>query len=169
MFDLWALKQEQTPSKWYGIKFFNVFGPFEYHKDDMRSVVHKSYGQIKKNGVVRLFKSHKDGFKDGEQLRDFIYGVDAARACVEMLINGDGQKSGIYNLGTGKARSFKDLVTATFKSMGAPVNIEYFDMPEHIRNQYLYFTEAKMDKFFNLLPNLIFLLRKVRDYIKNYL
>tara|TARA_B100000925_G_scaffold266148_1_gene225741 strand:- start:2299 stop:3264 length:966 start_codon:yes stop_codon:yes gene_type:complete len=171
LFDQWALKQTLTPPKWFGVKFFNVFGPFEYHKKEMRSVVHKSFEQINEVGRVRLFKSHKGGVADGEQLRDFVYGVDVARACVEMLGSGEGGLSGIYNMGTGEARSFKDLVTATFKAMNKPTNIEYFDMPENLRDQYQYFTEAKMNKFKTLLPEFTFLSLEdaVEDYVKNYL
>ena len=136
----------------------------------MRSVVHKSFEQINEVGKVRLFKSHKDGFADGEQLRDFVYGVDVARACAEMLESGKESLSGIYNMGTGEARSFKDLVIATFEVMEKPVDIEYFDMPENLRDQYQYFTEAKMKKFKSLLPEFKFLsLEKAIEDVKNYL
>jgi len=171
IFDQWLLKQPSKPPIWYGIKFFNVFGPFEYHKGEMRSVVHKSYEQILATGKVRLFKSHREDFVDGGQMRDFVYGVDVARACVEMLEKGDYRLSGIFNMGTGVARSFKDLVEATFKAMDKEVNIEYFEMPDNLKNQYQYFTEAKMEKFKKLLPNFEFLSLEaaVEDYVKNYL
>lgn len=171
IFDQWVLKQPSRPPIWYGIKFFNVFGPFEYHKGEMRSVVHKSYEQILQTGKVRLFKSHKDGFSDGGQMRDFVYGVDVARACVEMLEKGDYRLSGIFNMGTSVARSFKDLATATFQALEKEPNIEYFDMPENLRNQYQYFTQAKMEKFKRLLPEFEFmsLEEAVKDYVVKYL
>ena len=171
IFDRWVLNQPSRPPIWYGVKFFNVFGPYEYHKGEMRSVVHKSYQQILSNGKVRLFKSHKEGYADGGQMRDFVYGVDVARACVEMLEKGDYRLSGIFNMGTSVARSFKDLAEATFKALGQEVNIEYFDMPENLRNQYQYFTEAKMVKFKKLLPDFEFMTLEdaVNDYVVKYL
>lgn len=171
LFDQWVLEQKASPPKWYGVKFFNVFGPNEYHKEDMRSVVHKSYCQIKDTNKVKLFKSHRNDFKDGEQLRDFIYVKDAARALIEMWEKGDSTLSGIYNMGTGEARSFKDLVTAVFKGTDKPVEIEYFDMPLEIRDQYQYFTKAKMDKFKQLVPDFSFmsLEEAIFDYVNNYL
>lgn len=169
LFDEWVLKQKEQPPLWIGLKYFNVFGPNEYHKEDMRSLVHKAYGQVLETGKVKLFKSHRDGFKDGEQLRDFIYVKDVVRAMIEMMKCQKG--SGIYNLGTGTERSFKDLVSATFKGMGKPENIEYIDMPMSIRNQYQYFTKAEMHKFHQLLPSFKFtkLEDAVIDYVQNYL
>lgn len=171
VFDQWVLRQESTPAQWYGIKFFNVFGPNEAHKGDMRSLVHKAFGQIKESGKVRLFKSHREGFKDGEQLRDFVYVVDVVKAMLNLWELGDKGTSGLYNMGTGKERSFKDLVLATFKAMGKDASIEYIDMPEAIRGQYQYFTQAKMDKFSQLLPSFQFhsLEEAVKDYVCNYL
>jgi len=169
LFDEWVLRQKETPPLWFGLKFFNVFGPNEYHKEEMRSLVHKAYGQILETGKVKLFKSHKEGFKDGEQLRDFIYVADVVRAMIQMKDCKSG--SGIYNMGTGIARSFYDLVGNTFTAMGKKVNVEFIDMPESIRNQYQYFTQAEMKKFNELLPTFKFmsLEEAVQDYVKNYL
>ncbi len=171
LFDEWVLEQENTPSHWFGLKFFNVYGPNEYHKEEMRSLVHKAYGQILESGKVKLFKSHKEGFKDGEQLRDFIYVKDVVRAIIELGKPTSANGSGIYNLGAGKARSFYDLMVATFKAMGKEVNVEFIDMPVSIRNQYQYYTEANMEKFFQLLPNFKFstLEEGVTDYVTSYL
>ncbi len=167
--DQWVLKEEKTPKSWYGVKFFNVFGPNEYHKGDMRSLVHKAFGQINEVGKVKLFKSHKEGFKDGEQLRDFIYVKDAVEAIISLVE----QKceSGIYNIGTGKARSFFDLVSATFKALNLPPNIEFIDMPLAIRGQYQYFTQADMTKFTNAIPNFKFhtVEEAVTDYVQSHL
>jgi len=172
LFDEWVLRETTAkPDHWFGLKFFNVFGPNEYHKEDMRSLVHKAYGQINETGKVKLFKSHKDGFKDGEQLRDFIYVLDVVRVMIELSYTDKAQFSGIYNLGTGKARSFKDLVLATFKAMGRNPEIEYIDMPMSIRNQYQYFTEANTEKLLSALPGFKFtdLEAAVYDYVTNYL
>jgi ADP-L-glycero-D-manno-heptose 6-epimerase len=171
LFDEWVLRQEVKPSKWFGLKFFNVYGPNEYHKEEMRSLVHKAFEQINETGKVRLFKSHKEGFEDGKQLRDFVYVVDVARAMIKMANLHTGDGSGIYNLGTGQARSFYDLAVATFMAMGKEVNIEFFDMPDKFRKQYQYFTQADMNKFFKLLPNFTFssVEEGVTDYVKNFL
>jgi len=170
-FDEWALSQEVTPDTWFGLKFFNVFGPWEYHKGEMRSVVHKAFGQIKDVGLVRLFKSHRPDYNDGEQLRDFVYVKDVCQAMIIMWQDGKPNQSGIYNMGTGVARSFKDLVTATFNAMGVDPNIEYFDMPESIRGQYQYFTQANMNKFRQEFSQMKFhpLEEAVLDYVKNHL
>ncbi len=169
--DEWILKEEKKPDHWFGLKFFNVYGPNEYHKEDMRSLVHKSFEQIKAQGTVKLFKSHRPDFKDGEQLRDFIYVKDVVRVMIELA---DPEKfgfSGIYNLGTGKARSFHDLVKATFSAMNVAPKIEFIDMPESIRNQYQYYTQAEMDKLHQALPGFEFtsLEDGVGDYVQNYL
>ena len=168
-FDKWALKQDKTPPNWYGLKYFNVYGPNEYHKDDMRSVVHKSFGQIMKTGSVKLFKSHKDGYKNGEQKRDFIYVKDA----VDMTLYFYKNKTinGLFNVGTGKSRTWVDLVTAVFNAMEKPVSIEFIDMPDHLREKYQYFTEAKIDKIINAgYKNKISSLEEgITDYVKNYL
>jgi len=170
-FDEWVLKRERKPARWYGVKFFNVYGPNEYHKNEMKSLVCKAYGQIKTSGEVKLFKSHKEGFKDGEQLRDFIYVWDVVKALVAMMESPDNKKSGIYNMGTGTSRSFYDLVGATFKSLNLVPNIKFIDMPLEIRHQYQYFTEAKMTKFKQNFPDVKFtkLEDAVDDYVKNYL
>ncbi len=173
LFDEWILKKKNVPSTWFGFKFFNVFGPNEYHKDSMVSVVYKAFHQINESGKVKLFKSHKEGFADGEQKRDFVYVRDVARAMIELaeISKGKVDFNGIYNLGTGTARTFKDLVNATFKAMNKDSNIEYIDMPDNIRNQYQYFTEANMNKLFKVLPEFKFLSLEeaVSDYVKNYL
>jgi len=150
-FDKWALQQTNQPPFWAGIKFFNVYGPNEYHKERMASVIWHSFNQIKKDGVVKLFKSHRADFKDGQQLRDFIYAKDIVKV-IDWLMNEmlheswTYQKNGLYNLGTGNARSFEDLVKATFSALDLQPNIEYVDMPLDIRDKYQYFTEANMQK-----------------------
>jgi ADP-L-glycero-D-manno-heptose 6-epimerase len=179
LFDQWALKQREHPPLWFGIKFFNVYGPNEYHKEDMRSLVHKGFGQIKKSGKVKLFKSHRSDYEDGEQLRDFVYVRDVVRGMIELAAlknNSDnedegGDISGILNMGTGRARSFKQLIQFTFEAMGKECNIEYISMPKEIRHQYQYFTEASMEKFFKLLPQFKFssLKEGVSDYVTSYL
>jgi ADP-L-glycero-D-manno-heptose 6-epimerase len=174
-FDKWALHQENTPPFWAGLKFFNVYGPNEYHKARMASVIFHSFNQIKEDGVVKLFKSHKEGFKDGEQLRDFIYVKDVVKVIGWMMwkITKEYNKlpSGLYNLGTGKARSFIDLVNATFKGLDKQPNIEFIDMPEDIRDKYQYFTEANMQKLQAAGYNEKFysLEEGVDDYVRNYL
>ncbi len=158
-----------APPFWAGLKFFNVYGPNEYHKERMASVIFHSFNQIQKTGKVKLFKSHKPEFKDGQQLRDFIYVEDVAAVCYWLMENHI--TSGLYNLGTGKARTFEDLVNATFAGMGKESVIEYIDMPEDIRDKYQYFTEADMTKLkeagytesFHSLED------GVGDYVKNYL
>lgn len=168
-FDKWALKQAAQPPFWAGLKFFNVYGPNEYHKGRMASVIFHSFNQVKSTGKVKLFRSHKPDFKDGQQLRDFIYVEDVARVCYWLMENPIA--SGLYNLGTGKARTFEDLVKATFTAMSREPVIEYIDMPEDIRDKYQYFTEADMtklrstgyeEKFFSLEDG-------VADYVKKYL
>lgn len=168
IFDLGVLKNG-LDQKTVGVKFFNVFGPNEYHKDDMRSVVHKSWGQIRETGKVRLFKSHRPEYTDGGQLRDFVYVKDCVDALWWFLQNP--QVNGIFNLGTGKARSWKDLVTAVFNALGRKPEIEYIDMPESIRNQYQYFTEARMEKLRNAgyTAAAYSLEDAVNDYVVNYL
>jgi len=169
--DQWILKEEARPSLWFGFKFFNVYGPNEYHKEEMRSLVHKAFEQIKSTGKVKLFKSYRNEFKDGEQLRDFVYVKDVVRAMIEFSQVTDETLSGIYNLGSGNADSFKNLVEATFKAMDLPTNIEFIEMPESMRGQYQYFTEADMKKFLSVLPHFKFapIEEGVRDYVKNHL
>ena len=186
--DKWILKQTKQPPFWAGLKFFNVYGPNEYHKGRMASVIFHSFNQINATGKVKLFRSHRPDFKDGQQLRDFIYVKDIA-SVIAFMIDAKTQrrkdaenahcsqfivhdlKSGLYNLGTGKARSFYDLAANTFKAMGRDVDIEFIDIPEDIRDKYQYFTEANMtklreagyDKEFTSLED------GVADYVKNYL
>lgn len=169
--DEWVLREEKKPDHWFGLKFFNVFGPNEYHKEEMRSLVHKSFEQIKSVGSVKLFKSHRPDFKDGEQLRDFIYVKDVVQVMLELADPDKAPHSGIYNLGTGKARSFLDLTKATFKAMDLAPKIEFIDMPESIRSQYQYYTQADTDRLLKVLPHLTFttLEEGVRDYVQNYL
>lgn len=168
LFDLWA-KRNGAFDKIVGLKYFNVYGPNEYHKGDMRSVVHKAFEQIRDTGKVKLFKSLNPKYKDGEQLRDFIYIKDAVEMTLFFL---DKPKvSGLFNLGTGKARSWNELVTAIFKSLNTPVNIEYIDLPEHLRDKYQYFTEANTNKIkkAGFIAPITSLEDGVGDYVKNYL
>jgi len=168
-FDKWVLKQTKTPPYWAGLKFFNVFGPNEYHKGRMASVVFHAFNQVKATGKVKLFRSHNPKYKDGEQLRDFIYVKDVINLCwIGMLYQ---QNSGIFNIGTGKARSFFDLATAVFNAMGKPVNIEFIDTPSDIRDKYQYFTQADMSKLHDLDYHVPFISLEdaVQDYIQSYL
>lgn len=171
--DEWILKQTKKPKVWFGVKFFNVFGPNEYHKGKMSSVVFQSFNQIKDVGEVKLFKSHRPDFKDGEQLRDFVYVKDVVRAMIELIDAGKKKPSlsGIYNLGTGEARSFHDLVKATYAAMDVEPKIKFIDMPVELRNQYQYFTQANMAKLKKALPKFKFMKLEdaVSDYVKNHL
>ena len=143
-FDVWALKQKEKPFFWAGLKFFNVYGPNEYHKGRMASVVWHAYNQILKTGKMKLFRSHNPAYKDGEQMRDFIFVKDVAEVCLFLMHHR--KNSGIYNLGSGRSRTFLDLVKAVFASVGKPEQIEFIDTPVDIRNKYQYFTEANMSK-----------------------
>ncbi len=172
VFDQWVLKQKKAPPFYAGVKFFNVYGPNEGHKGEMRSLVNKAYYQIKDTHKVRLFKSHKKEYQDGEQLRDFIYVKDVVAILIEFYKKKLPQnKSGLYNLGTGKAHTFKELVLAVYQAMKVEPSIIYFDMPENIRNQYQYYTEAKIDKITKLFPKFKFtsLDKAVFDYVSNHL
>jgi len=147
--DVWALAQSKTPPAWYGLRFFNVYGPNEYHKGDMASVVFKAFQQIRERGQLRLFRSHVPEYKDGEQLRDFVYVKDIVRWMREMMASAHTTApvpSGIYNMGYGQARTWLDLAKGVFGGMNAPFKIDWIDVPENIRHQYQYFTEAKMDR-----------------------
>jgi len=168
VFDLWVLKNK-LEKKMAGIKFFNVYGPNEYHKGDMVSVIYKAFHQIQETGKVRLFKSYKKEYPDGGQMRDFIYVKDCANVMWWLLENPS--VNGIYNLGTGKARTWNDLIAAVFSSMGRKTNIQYIEMPESLRNQYQYFTQAQMDKLKKAGCHVNFssLEDSVRDYVTNYL
>jgi ADP-L-glycero-D-manno-heptose 6-epimerase len=175
-FDKWAIKQTIAPPSWAGLKFFNVYGPNEYHKARMASMVYHGFNQIQQTGKVKLFKSHRPDFNDGEQLRDFIYVEDVAKVCL-WIMKAMGNKqwtisnNGLYNLGTGKARSFNALLSAVFNSMGIPTTIEYIDMPEDIRDKYQYFTEADMGKLRNAgyVDTFFSVEEGVKDYVTNYL
>jgi ADP-L-glycero-D-manno-heptose 6-epimerase len=168
-FDKWALKQVRKPYFWAGLKFFNVYGPNEYHKGRMASVIFHSFNQVKASGKIKLFRSHNPNYKDGCQLRDFIYVKDVVD--VMMFFMHHRKNSGIYNLGTGKARTFLDLAKSTFTAMDLPENIEFIDTPVDIRDKYQYFTEANMsklrkigyDKSFTSIEN------GVKDYVTNFL
>ncbi len=168
-FDKWVLKQKKIPPFWAGLKFFNVYGPNEYHKDRMASVIIHAFGQVRKTGQVNLFKSHNPKFKDGEQLRDFIYVKDVVDVIYFLMRNKP--DCGIYNLGTGKARTFIDLANATFAALQIDSKIEFIDTPEDIRDKYQYFTEAKMDKLRSAGYNNEFttLEAGIVDYVVNYL
>ncbi len=137
------VKKEKLPPHWAGLKFFNVYGPNEYHKGHMQSVLAKVFDEAKAGKPVRLFKSHRAGIADGEQRRDFIY-VDDAVAVLRWLLDAS-SVSGIFNVGTGKAESFRDMIAAMFKALGRPANIEYIEMPDSIRGQYQYFTQARVE------------------------
>jgi len=168
LFDLWA-KRNKAFDEIVGLKYFNVYGPNEYHKGDMRSVVHKAFEQIRDTGKVKLFKSLNPKYKDGEQLRDFIYIKDAVNLTLFFLDKPN--VNGLFNLGTGKSRTWNDLVTSIFKSLNKPANIEYIDLPEHLREKYQYFTEANMDKIkkAGFASPITRLEDGVADYVKNYL
>ena len=175
-FDKWAVMQPHKPPFWVGLKFFNVYGPNEYHKGRMASVIWHSNNQIKKEGVVKLFKSHKEGFEDGKQLRDFIYVKDVVKVIDWMMESMENEqwaveKNGLYNLGTGTARSFSDLVKSTFRGLDMEPNINYIDMPLDIRDKYQYFTEANMQKLRSAgYSNEFYTLEEgVNDYVINYL
>lgn len=168
-FDIWALKQEQKPYFWAGLKFFNVFGPNEFHKGRMASVVFHAYNQIKSTGKMKLFRSHNPNYKDGMQIRDFIYVMDVVD--VLFFLMHQRKNSGIYNLGTGQARSFIDLVSSTFSAMKLKPDIEFIDIPEDIRDKYQYFTEAKMEKLRSIGYQKPFttLEKAIDDYVNNFL
>lgn len=168
-FDKWALQQDNEPPFWAGLKFFNVFGPNEYHKGRMASVVFHAFHQISKTGEMKLFKSHHPDYKDGEQKRDFVYVKDVVDVILFLLH--ESPKSGLYNLGSGTARTFLDLVKATFSAMQKTPNISFIPTPEDIRDKYQYFTEANMKKLriagyqkpFTSLED------GVKEYVQNYL
>ncbi len=168
-FDLWVLEQEKTPSFFAGLKFFNVFGPNEYHKGRMASVVFHTYRQILESGGMRLFQSHNPDYKDGEQMRDFIYVKDVI-ALLKFWYY-ERSQSGIYNVGSGKARTFYDLAKAVFIAIEKEVNIGFIPTPEDIRDKYQYFTEASMNKTRNAGFSSPFLTLEegVTDYVQNYL
>ena len=170
-FDKWALRQSRTPYFYCGLKFFNVFGPNESHKSRMASVVLHTYRQVLETGKMKLFRSHREDYKDGHQTRDFVYVDDVCDVCMYMMQNRLRVESGIYNLGSGKGRTFLDLVNATFSAMGREPQIDFIDTPEDIRDTYQYFTEADLSKLrdsgytteFTTLEN------GIKEYVGNYL
>jgi ADP-L-glycero-D-manno-heptose 6-epimerase len=168
-FDSWALNQVTKPYFWSGLKFFNIYGPNEYHKGRMASVILHAFHQISQTGEMKLFRSHNKKYKNGEQLRDFVYVKDVVDVCIFLMETR--KHSGIYNLGTSKARTFLDLTKATFKAMKKTENISFVDAPEDIRDKYQYFTEANMAKLVGIGYNRPFysLEDGVADYVGNYL
>lgn len=168
-FDVWALKQEKQPPFWAGLKFFNVYGPNEYHKGRMASVIFHAFNQITEKGGMKLFRSHNPNYTDGGQLRDFVYVKDVVEVC--MFLMEKKPTSGIYNLGSGTARTFLDLAKNTFKAMDKEAVIEFVDTPIDIRDKYQYFTEANMAKLLNAGYDKGFhtLEEGVADYVKEYL
>ncbi|SDL05062.1 ADP-L-glycero-D-manno-heptose 6-epimerase [Catalinimonas alkaloidigena] len=168
-FDIWALNQPEKPFFWAGLKFFNVYGPNEYHKGRMASVIFHAFRQIKATGKMKLFRSHHPDYRDGEQMRDFIYVKDVVDVCYFLMHHR--KNSGIYNLGTGQARTFLDLTRATFHAMNVQEQIEFVDTPADIRDKYQYFTEATMDKLRSIGYDRPFhsLEAGVTDYVQQYL
>ena len=168
MFDIWAVNQDVF-NKIVGLKYFNVFGPNEYHKGDMRSVVHKAFEQVRDTGKVKLFKSRNPKYKDGEQMRDFIYVKDAVNITLHFLDNKN--INGLFNVGSGQARTWNDLVAALFKAMEKPVDIGYIELPDHLADKYQYFTEANLLKLKNAgyKKEIASLESGINDYVKNYL
>jgi ADP-L-glycero-D-manno-heptose 6-epimerase len=168
-FDKWVLNQDTTPPFWAGVKFFNVYGPNENHKGRMASVVFHTYHQIQKTGGMKLFRSHNEHYKDGEQLRDFIYVKDVVS--ILLFLKENQLSSGLYNSGTGIARSFHDLASLTFQALDLKPNISFIDTPLDIRDKYQYFTEASMQKLIAAGYSKSFhtLEEGVSDYVKNYL
>ena len=168
-FDQWALAQAEKPYFWAGLKFFNVYGPNEYHKGRMASVVLHAFRQIRDTGGMKLFRSHRPDYKDGEQLRDFVYVKDVCDVCLFLMEHR--KHSGIYNLGSGKARTFLDLARAVFAALGKDEKIEFIDTPADIRDKYQYYTEANMAKLKGIGYDKPFtsLEEGVGDYVTNYL
>ena len=168
-FDVWALNQTETPPNWYGLKFFNVYGPNEYHKGRMASVIMHTFNQVQEKGSMKLFRSHNPNYLDGGQMRDFVYVKDVV-SVIQFLMLGTA-KSGIYNLGSGKARTFLDLATNTFHALNKTPDISFVDTPVDIRDNYQYFTEANMQKLIDQGYSIPFhsLEAGVKDYVKNYL
>lgn len=168
-FDIWALEQQEQPFFWAGLKFFNVYGPNEYHKQRMASVVFHAFNQIGKTGMLRLFRSHRPDYGDGMQMRDFVYVKDLVEICLFLMHHRKG--NGIYNLGSGEARTFLDLGKSVFAAMDKTEHIEFIDTPEDIRDKYQYFTEANMSKMraIGYAKPFTSLESGISDYVKNYL
>lgn len=172
-FDQWVLRQQREgnrcPPRWYGFKYFNVYGPNEYHKDRMASVAFHTFNQVQEHGKMKLFRSHREGYEHGMQMRDFVYVKDAAMATSHFITCQ--AESGLYNIGTGKARAFRDLASAVMRNMVREPNIEFIDMPEDLRGKYQYFTEADMTKLMLAGYDRPFMELEdgVTDYVCNYL
>ena len=168
-FDKWALEQEEKPFFWAGLKFFNVYGPNEYHKSRMASVIMHTFKQVKDKGQMNLFRSHREDVKNGEQARDFVYVKDVVEVITFLMHHR--KNSGLYNLGSGKSRTFLDLATNTFHALDLEANISYIDIPEDIRDKYQYFTEANMNKLISIGYDKGFysLEDGIQDYVTNYL
>ena len=170
LFDKWAIRDKiYETSGFVGLKFFNVYGPYEDHKGDMRSVIWKAYQQIKEHGYVELFKSYREDYQDGEQVRDFVYVKDVVKVMLYFFDNP--QLCGLFNCGTGRARSWNDLAKAVFKAMNLPPNIHYIDMPPYLREKYQYHTCADINKLRHVGYEEAFSLLEdgVEDYVNNYL
>ena len=168
-FDVWVLRQKEKPFFWAGLKFFNVYGPNEYHKGRMASVIWHAYNQVSKTEKMKLFRSHNPEYQDGEQMRDFVYVKDVVDVCYFLMHHR--KNSGIYNLGSGKARTFLDLTKTVFKALNKKEVIEFIDTPLDIRDKYQYFTEANMNKLKNIGYTKPFhsLEDGATDYVQNYL
>lgn len=168
-FDKWALAQKEQPYFWAGLKFFNVYGPNEYHKGRMASVIFHAFNQINKSGGMKLFRSHNENYSDGGQLRDFVYVKDVASVILFLMEHR--KNSGIYNLGTGQARPFLDLAKGTFAALGKTADISFIDTPADIRDKYQYFTEANMAKLKSIgyAKEFTTLEDGIQDYVTNYL
>ena len=173
-FDQWALQQYElgkAPYFWAGLKFFNVFGPNEYHKGRMASVAFHTFNQVTATGGMKLFRSHREDYTDGGQTRDFVYVKDLTEVCLFLMHHRKSESNGLYNLGSGKARTFLDLAHATFDAMGAERNVSFIDTPEDIRDTYQYFTEADMSKLRSIGYSRPFasLEEAIEDYVTHYL
>ena len=168
-FDIWALKQDKSPQHWYGLKFFNVYGPNEFHKARMASVIFHAFNQIQDKGEMRLFRSHNPNYRNGEQLRDFVYVKDVV-SVIQFLFDRK-PKNGLYNLGSCTARTFLDLTKSVFRSLDKEEKISFMDTPEDIRDKYQYFTEANMAKLISVGYSKPFTALEdgVSDYVQNYL
>jgi ADP-L-glycero-D-manno-heptose 6-epimerase len=168
-FDIWALQQAEKPFFWAGLKFFNVYGPNEFHKGRMASVIFHAFRQIQATGRMKLFRSHHPDFRDGEQMRDFVYVKDLADVCLFLMHSR--RHSGIYNLGSGQARTFLDLATNTFHALGLEPQIDFIDTPADIRDKYQYFTQANVSKLRSVGYDRPFrsLEEGIEDYVKEYL
>ena len=168
-FDIWALQQAEKPFFWAGLKFFNVYGPNEFHKGRMASVIFHAFRQIQATGRMKLFRSHHPDFRDGEQMRDFVYVKDLVDVCLFLMHSR--RHSGIYNLGSGQARTFLDLATNTFRALDLEAQIDFIDTPADIRDKYQYFTQANMGKLRSIGYDRPFhsLEEGIADYVKSYL